>query len=383
MELSEIMKAVEDIAAKKDATAEEVSVIKSQLEALNTATEEVNLIKSQLETLSDEIAKGKNTMTTQAPAQATDLNKSFREAARAAQGGNVLEKGLTTEADNGEATIHDQYSAEIIKELRNEHPFLSVVDFKVHAQAGFKNTVNVGGVTASWAGENVGNSEVGNTDGSAYRQISAVYGKLEAYPFITNELVRDSAYDVVADLKDDVSAKYGEDVVAAAISGNGTDKPLGLFSQTSAAGAYNKFKKLTIAAADHADAVTAKKAIRKIVRAVKAADRNNAVFLMNSELRDYLAGLVDPQGRSLIDDNIADAPEGRLQGKDIVIDESCPAMELSFGNHKRAFMVIAVQGLEVIEDKITVKGNTQYYHAATFGSVMADSKAIVVAKFAA
>lgn len=383
LKLEDIMKAVSDIAQKETVAPADVEVLKSQISALADTSKEVELLKSQLETISDEISKGKYTMSNKDQTPHFDLNKSFRAAAKQAMGGDILEKGLTSEANSGEATLQDSYSAEIIKELIEVHPFFSVVNFVSHQSAGFKNTVNIGGSAARWAGENTDNSETGNTDASAYKSISAVYGKLEAKPFVTNEMVRDAAYDVVADLKSDVADEFGLSAVSASLVGNGIDKPMGIFSQTASVATYNKFGKTVVAAEALATAELAKAELRKIFRSVKSTYRVNGVWLMSSETRDFLASLVDVNGRSLIDDNIAEAPEGRVLGKEIIIEEDVPAMTLSFGNHKKAFTVIAVQGLEVIEDKVTRPSNTQYYHAQTFGSVVNDTKAIVVVELTA
>ncbi|CED59845.1 phage major capsid protein [Moritella viscosa] len=341
------------------------------------AAELINL-QTQISDLSDQQAKGNFSM--ESNAKTFDLNAEVKSLTLANPSQDILSKGLTT-ADQASAgvTIRTAYAAGIVKPLRENSAFLSRIAHQSVANEDYKRLVKTGDAEMRWGGENVSNSALGNTGVQSYAEVTGTFGKAEAYPFVTSEMVNDSAFDLVSELSESVIAEIGAGVNKAALNGDGVKKPLGLLQRTAGA-AHEAFSASEIGASNALPSTTANtvKALRSIVRSVKTGYRANAVWMMNEEMRDAIAGKVYSDGRSIINEDVTEMPDGKLLGKEIVIDSEMPNGVIVFGELAKAFTFLTVEGLVVQPNPYVAPGNVQYYHSLRVGTIVNDVQAIVI-----
>jgi HK97 family phage major capsid protein len=391
MELEQLMAAVQEIAAKKDASIEEIAQVKTQLqafeakhnEALETKTSaleaEFNALKEQF---LDMEAKGAYSMDHAQPQ--LNINAAIKSLAIANPQADILSKGLTT-ADQASAgvTIRTEYEAGIIKPLRERSAFLSLIGSKTVQSTDFKRLVKVNGAEMRWGGENVANGAIASTGTQGYAEVMGTYGKAEAHPFVTNEMLHDSAFDLQAELSEAVLEEISIGVNDAALNGDGVKKPKGLLAHTTGA-SHEKFEVLTVGAAGKLATTTAAavKALRDIARALKAGYRQNAVWLMNEEMRDVLAGFVYTDGKSIINEDVTEMPDGKLLGKAVVVDSAVPAGTIVYGDFQRGFTFLSVEGMSVLPNPYLAPGNVQFYHSMRVGTIVGDVQAIKIVKIA-
>lgn len=124
------------------------------------------------------------------------------------------------------------------------------------------------------------------------------------------------------------------------------------------------------------------KQLRLIARALKTGYRQNAVWLMNEEMRDELAAYVYTDGKSIINEDLTEMPDGRLLGKAIVIDSAVPAGTILYGDFQRGFTFLTVEGMTVLPNPYLAPGNVQFYHSMRVGTIVGDVQAIKIVKLA-
>lgn len=358
---------------------------KADLEA--AAQESKDAFYAQFEELKEQIsdinAKGNFAMESQE--KTFDLNAEVKSLAVANPSQDIMTKGLVrTDGESAGVTIRTQYEAGIIKPLREQSAFLSRISHKAVTNEDYKRLVKIKDAEMRWGGENTANGTIANTGVQGYAEVSGSYGKAEAYPFITNEMMNDSEFDLVSELSESVLAEIAIGVNKAALNGDGVKKPLGLLQHTTGA-AHEQFEVLEIGALSVLPKTTPLmvKALRGIVRSLKTGYRPSAVWMMNEEMRDALAAFVYTDGKSIINEDITEMPEGKLLGKEIVIDSEMPDGSIVFGDLAKGFTFLSVQGMQVLPNPYVAPGNTQFYHSLRVGTIVGDVQAVKIVKLKA
>ncbi|MEZ8138171.1 phage major capsid protein [Vibrio splendidus] len=393
MDFTELKEAVEAIAQKKEATAEELAEVKGQLDEFvnKSALQELatknadlaNTVEELKEQIADMEVKGHYSMNAQT--KTFDLNTEVKSLAVKNPQTDILEKGLTTvDAESAGITIRTQYEQGIIKPLKERSAFLSRIGSRAVPNEDFKRLVKIKDADFRWGGENTANGTIANTGVQGYAEVTGTYGKAEAYPFITDEMLHDSEFDLVAELSESVLDEIADGIALAALKGDGNKKPKGLMAHTTGA-AHEKFEVLEVGATGKLGGNTAAavKALRSIVRTLKPGYRTNAVWMMNEEQRDILAGFTYADGKSIINEDITEMPEGRLLGKEIVVDPNMAVGEMVFGDLNRGFTLLNVQSMKVLPNPYVAPGNTQFYHAIRVGTIVNDVQAVKIVKIKA
>ncbi|EIU7855885.1 phage major capsid protein [Vibrio parahaemolyticus] len=397
MDFTELKEAVEAIAQKKEATAEELAEVKGQLDEFvnKSALQELatknadlaNTVEELKEKIADMEVKGHYSMNAQT--KTFDLNTEVKSLTLANPQADILSKAnneglMRTDAESAGVTIRTQYEQGIIKPLKERSAFLSCIGSRAVPNEDFKRLVKIKDADFRWGGENMANGTIANTGVQGYAEVTGTYGKAEAYPFITDEMLHDSEFNLVAELSESVLDEIADGIALAALKGDGNKKPKGLMAHTTGA-AHEKFEVLEVGATGKLGANTAAaiKALRSIVRALKPGYRANAVWMMNEEQRDILAGFTYADGKSIINEDITEMPEGRLLGKEIIIDPNMTVGEMVFGDLNRGFTLLNVQGMKVLPNPYVAPGNTQFYHAIRVGTIVNDVQAVKIVKIKA
>ncbi|MGI2107338.1 phage major capsid protein [Shewanella frigidimarina] len=388
LDTKQLQEAVQTVVDSKAATEQSITEVKSTLDLKASLTSVTELqtknaeLNEALSDLQEQVAnlEVKGTYSMDAQTKTFDLNAELKSLTAANPSRDILAKGLTT-ADQASAgiTIRTTYEAGIIKPLREMSPFLSLCSHKVVPSEDFKRLVRINGAEMRWGGENVANGAIGNTGVQGYAEVQGTYGKAEAHPFVTNEMLHDSAFDLQAELSEAVLEEIAVGVNDAALNGDGVKKPKGLLAHIGGA-AHESFEQLTVGAAGKLPVATKDilKQLRAIQRALKTGYRQGAVWVMNEEMRDELAGYVYTDGRSIINDDVTEAPEGRLLGRSIVVDSAMPAGTIVYGDVARGFTFLSIEGMTVLPNPYLAPGNTQFYHSMRVGTIVGDVQAVKI-----
>jgi HK97 family phage major capsid protein len=211
------------------------------------------------------------------------------------------------------------------------------------------DTANVGGLTAESAAITSGNDLVfGTVTLGAYKYTSAGTGS--NLPLrVPVELLQDSAFDV----ESLVARKLGERIARAQaphwVTGSGSSQPLGILASS-----LTQDNDLDVAdTIDYDD-------IMDTYDLLDAAYEPNAKWLMRKNTWSQIRGIVDLNGRPLVQDSttgISGQPVKTLLGFPVVIDEAAPLLSsagitfpIAFGDFREAYVLRRVSNLVVVVD---------------------------------
>lgn len=243
--------------------------------------------------------------------------------------------------------------------------------------------------SSGWVGEN---DDRDPTTEPRARQATPTFGMVYARIEATEELVMDSAFPV----EDWFTRAAGDEIAKAEgvafVSGNGTNRPTGLFNQPPEATA--DFAGRTDGALQYvpsgaAGALTDPDALINLVYTVRAEYRANATWVMNSKTAGTVRRLKDADGRYLWQDGLAAGQPSILAGYPVVIDENMPDIAadthpIAFGDFMRGYVICDHGGLRItLDDNITTPGKVKWYIRRRVGGAVWDDHAIKVLKIAA
>ncbi len=196
---------------------------------------------------------------------------------------NALQVGTDTE---GGYLVPDEYERTLVQALQEENKLRSLCKV-IHTSSGDRKIPLVAGHgTASWVDEE---GAIPESDDS-FGQISLGAHKIASMVKVSEELLKDSVFDVESYIANEFARRVGDAEEAAFINGDGAGKPIGLLHSTNGAA--------TGVTAASSTAFTADELI-DLVYSLKAPYRKHALFLFNDQTIKAVRKLKDGNGQFL------------------------------------------------------------------------------------
>lgn len=225
------------------------------------------------------------------------------------------------------------------------------------------DTANTGDITAESAAITSGNDLVfGTVTLGAYKYTSAGAGS--NLPLrVPVELLQDSAFDVESLVARKLGERIARKQAAHWVTGTGSSQPKGILASS-----LTQDNDLDVAdVIDYDD-------IMDTYDLLDAAYEPNAKWLMKKNTWSQIRGIVDLNGRPLVQDalsGIGGTPEKRLLGFPVIIDEGTPTLSsagitfpIAFGDFREAYVIRRVSGLVVIANPYTRAANGEVEFSA-------------------
>jgi HK97 family phage major capsid protein len=240
-------------------------------------------------------------------------------------------------------------------------------------------------------------SELGSRSDSSTPQV----GKYEiethemyAMPKISQKLIDDAATDVEAWLANKVADKFARLEGTAFTTGNGTGKPRGLFSYTTAATAddtraWGQFEHVKTGTNGDFNGTTKADPLFDLIGAFKDQYLQNAQWLMRREVRTKLRKLRGATSDLYLwEPSLERGQPDRLNGYPVNVDQYVPtlatdSLSLAFGDFREAFTIIDRIGIRTLRDPYTAKPYIVFYSTKRTGSGATNFEAVKFIKFAA
>lgn len=297
---------------------------------------------------------------------------------------------ITVDAQGGYA-LPEELRSEIIRLEHEMSPLRQVCSVASAGTTDVKQLVSIGDAASGWVGETTARTSTGSPE---LAQRTAVFGEVYAKPLVYQHMLEDAFFGVEAWLMGEVSRQFAEAEGVAFLSGNGTNKPVGILngltvSSDSAAndttGAFQVLASATDGALGATDAAIID-FLRSVVINTKTGYLANAKWMMNRATHDVLVNLKNANGEYFLQRNLTEAAASKVFGFDIVINEdmaSAPTTTGSeapilFGDFSRAFQIIDRVGVSMIRDPYTVPGAVNFYTRKRVGSMILDASALKV-----
>lgn len=296
---------------------------------------------------------------------------------------------IGTPADGGYA-LPEELDRTIEKMLRDVSPVRSVANVVQVGTSDYKKLVNVNGIASGWVGETAARPA---TNTSQFAEVAPPMGEVYANPQVTQHSLDDMFFNVEQELQDQLMEEFAVAEGAAFVSGNGTNKPKGFLTYTTAATADSSRAFGTIehvATGVAGDFAASNKAdiLFTLVSKLKQGYRAGSVWMMNKGLLFEILKFKDTSGQYLWQPSLqASGISLNLLGFPVVEAEDMPAkaadaLPIAFGNFRRTYTVVDRMGIRMLRDPYSNKPYVGFYTTKRVGGAVVNSEAIKVAKFA-
>lgn len=276
---------------------------------------------------------------------------------------------------DGGYTVTPDMSGRIVRKVYETTPMrqvASVVTIGTDALEGFNDLDEV---ASGWVGETQTRPDTATAElGKWQIPVNEIY----AMPKATQKLLDDSAWDIEGWLADKVADKFARTENAAFVNGDGSLKPRGLWTYSTAATAdatraWGTFEHVnTGTSGGFGTAPAGSDALVDLVFKLKAAYRNGASFMMSRGTLAAVRKLKDGDGNYLWQPNFEARQGGLVLGFPVVEGEDVPAiaansLSIAFGNFAETYTIVDRIGIRVLRDPFTDKPNVRFYTTKRVG----------------
>lgn len=249
-----------------------------------------------------------------------------------------------TPADGGYTVPQDFYNTlvEEMADVAEMRSLVTVVPMKTNVL-----TIPVGehGPNVYWTGEGVTKT----TTTMDFRQPTITAYKMAAIIYLTDELIEDSAFDLVNVIVRRFAEALAQEEDKVIVNGAGSTQPTGIFVNSSVGA------RVCSGNLDFDDVID-------LVYDLQSKYRVNARFIVNPENVRELRKLKDTNGRYLWQDSVQQGQPATMLGYPVVESYHAPVSQIAFGDFKMAYWLGDRQKMTV---KITNDTETTFVQDKT------------------
>ncbi len=288
-----------------------------------------------------------------------------------------------TDSEGG-YTIPEELDRDILRLARDLSPMRQYCTVRTIGGSAYKKLVNLGGTASGWVGEK---AERPKTDSDAFTVLTPTFGEVYANPAATQNMLDDAFFDVESEIYLSMANDFTDQENAAFVTGNGTNKPIGLLAGTLSTSddstrTFGQLQKIVTGVAD-ALPTNPFDFLQDVMDELKEAHMMNAIWMCARKTRTVLRKIKDDTGNYMWVPAVRSGENPTLFGHEVASNGNFPligagALPLAFGDFKKAYMIIDRLGTSVLRDPYTNKPFVQFYGTKRVGSMLVDSEAIKV-----
>ncbi|MCG7984726.1 MAG: phage major capsid protein [Candidatus Thiodiazotropha lotti] len=298
-------------------------------------------------------------------------------------------KALSSGSDpDGGYLIDAEMDREIDRIASTISSMRQIANVRTIGSATYEKLTKTRGVSGGWL------EEAGTSTESTEPQWSKVEipaYKMYAEPWVPNEMLEDSFYDLEGDLTDEAGITFAETEGAGFITGSGVGQPRGIASYTTVANSSYVWGSVGYIASGKAGAFTSSAPADELIdlqHALKPQYRPGASWLMNDSTLGTARQMKDGSGSYYLwNPDPSAGPSGTFLGSPVVIDDnladiSADSLSIAYGNFQRGYTIVDRRGVALIRDPFTKKGVTKFYFSRRVGGGITNFEALKLMKFA-
>ncbi len=295
----------------------------------------------------------------------------------------------TIVGEDGGYAVPVEMSRTIYEMLANDNPMRAVCDSLTVSTEEYKEMVNTGGAGGGWVGEVEARPK---TDSPTLAEIKPVFGEIYAFPFATQRSLDDVFFDLEGYILREVEKTFAEKENDAFTSGNGVNKPKGLFDYPfeAADDDSRKYGSFQYIATGNASTLGSNPAdtLMSLQDSLRSGYRVNATWMLNSNTLSAIRQIKDADGNYLWRPGLERGTPNQILGDPYVVNHNMPKikagkMPIAFGNFKRAYTIVDRIGIRVTRDALTQKPYIGFYVTKRVGGMARDTLAVKAIKVAA
>jgi len=386
--LEVVEKTIDEVVAQNEAVTAENESLKKEA---SVASEELAAIKADLEEIKAKQAAPTFISKTgdKQDMESRDLFKTFIKEGAEGLRTKGTDLQISTDAQGGYA-LPEELRQEIIRIQHEVSPMRQVCSIAQAATTDVKQLVSTGDAASGWVGETDARAQ---TNSPELAQRTATFGEVYARPRVYQHLIEDGFFNVEDWLLSEVARQFSEAEGVAFLSGNGTNKPVGILNgltltaDGAASDANGTFEVLNSGVNNALGSNDAGiiEFLRTVVKAVKTPYLPNCQWMMNRATHQALINLKNSDGEYFLQRDLTQAGATQLFGHGIVInedmdgiDEAAHSAPIMFGDFARAFQIIDRVDVSVLRDPYTNPGSVMFYSRKRVGSMVLDAQAMKV-----
>jgi HK97 family phage major capsid protein len=296
-------------------------------------------------------------------------------------------KALSVGSDpDGGYAVHPDMSGRINTLVYETSPIRQVANVVTISSDALEGMNDLDEAGAGWIGETDARNETTSPKIGEYRiPVHEVY----AEPRATQKMLDDAAFNAETWLAAKVADKLSRLENAAFVAGDGVKKPRGFLNYsagTPSASAFNVIEQIVSGASGAFASSNPGDALINLVYSLKAAYRENAVFMMRRATLSAVRRLKDGQNNYLWQPDFQQRQGGTLVGFNVVEAEDMPAiaansLSIAFGNFNVGYQIVDRIGLRILRDSFTAKPYVKFYTTKRVGGDVVNFEAIKLMKF--
>ena len=325
------------------------------------------------------------------PSQYAEYKKSFKNYIRRNNAGADVDeiKALSAGSDpDGGYFVTPDVSGRIVELLNETSPIRQVANVVTIGTDTLEGVAHLGEAGAGWVGETDARDE---TDSPTISQWSIPVHELYAEPRATQRLLDDALFNVDEWLSTKIAERLSRLENDAFVNGNTSGRPKGFLTYPAgvpSSSTYKVIEQVLSGGTGDFAATTPGDALINMVFSLKAAYRENAVFMMKRSTLAEVRKLKDENDNYLWTPDFQTKQGGTLLGFDVIEAEDMPAiaedsLSIAFGDFKAGYQIVDRQGIRILRDNVTTKPYVKFYTTKRVGGDVVDFDAIKLMKFAA
>lgn len=329
---------------------------------------------------------------TQLSADQVEHQKAFGTWLREGKDAGLAElerKAMNTGSDpDGGYLVGTEMDTAIDRVVETDVAMRRLATVRTIGKGSYKKFVKTSGMSAAAIGEQEDSAE---STGPRYAEIELEPHRSYVEPWVSNDMLEDSEYDLEADLADEAGIAFAEYEGNCFINGSGVKRPRGILQYTVVANASYAWGKVGYVASGGAGAFASSNpgdALITLQHALKSRYRNGAVFIMADATLATVRQMKDGSGAFYLwNPNPLAGFGGQLLGAPVEIDDYMPVVasnsySVAFGNFRRGYTIVDRRGVAVIRDNVTKKGTTKFHFSKRTGGGITQFEAIKLLKMA-
>ncbi len=290
-------------------------------------------------------------------------------------------------ADGGYA-IPREIDQQIDATLKSISPIRAIANVVQVGTAGYRKLVTQNGVASGWVAETAPRPETGTP---LFNEIIPNFGDLYANPAASQAMLDDAAFDVEAWLANEIATEFAKAEGTAFIAGNGTSRPKGFLSYTTASTpdtvrAFGTLQYLATGVSAAFPASSPADKLVELVHTLRGPYRQGAVWVMNSSTLATIRKFKASDGSFIWMPGLVSGQPDTLLGYPVIESEDMPdiaanSVSVAFGNFKAGYLIAERAETSVLRDPFTNKPYVHFYATKRVGGCVSNSEAIKLLKF--
>lgn len=285
----------------------------------------------------------------------------------------------------GGYAIPPEYYRDIFTLLGADSPMRAVCDVRVVGNPNIVQLVDVGGTTTGWVGET---SQRPQTNTPQLTQVTPTWGEIYAFPFASQWSLDDIYFDVEDWLINSVGREFAKQENIAFTTGNGTNKPKGLFAvdmNTTGDDSrdFGTFQYLKTGVADGMPPTSGGfgDLLIDTVTALKSRYYSRARWMMTRKTLAEVRKLKDSNNNYLWQPGLQSGEPNTILGFPYTYNDDMPqiganALPIAFGDFRESYIIMDRTGIYVRRDDLTNKPWVGFYTTKRVGNMILNSEAV-------